>query len=61
MDPVRSDVKAFVDALRRAGVRVTREEVPRAHARRPQLHRLFQDRDTALQDVGELIRAEFAR
>lgn len=61
MDPVRSDVKAFVDALRRAGLRVTEKKYPVLMHGGLNFTAYSKTATKALQDVGELIRAEFAR
>lgn len=61
MDPVRSDVKAFVDALRRADVRVTEKKYPVLMHGGLNFTAYSKTATKALQDVGELIRAEFAR
>ena len=59
MDPVRSDVKAFVDALRRAGVRVTEKKYPVLMHGGLNFTAYSKTATTALEEVGELIRAEF--
>ena len=61
MDPVRSDVKAFVGALRRAGVRVSEKKYPVLMHGGLNFTAYSKTATRALQDVGELIRAEFAR
>lgn len=58
LDPVRSDVKAFVSALREAGVRVLEKKYP------PLMHgglnftAYSKTATSALREVGELVRAE---
>jgi acetyl esterase len=61
MDPVRGDVKAFVDALRRAGVRVTEKKYPALMHGGLNFTAYSKTATTALQDVGELVRQELAR
>ncbi|QGZ96025.1 alpha/beta hydrolase [Terricaulis silvestris] len=61
MDPVRSDVKAFVDALRRAGVEVTEKKYPMLMHGGLNFTNYSKTATTALQEVGELVRAAFAR
>jgi acetyl esterase len=61
MDPVRSDVKALVDALRRAGVRVSEKKYPVLMHGGLNFTAYSKTATKALQDVGELIRAEYAR
>jgi acetyl esterase len=61
MDPVRSDVKALVDALRRAGVRVSEKKYPVLMHGGLNFTAYSKTATKALQDVGELIRAEFVR
>lgn len=61
MDPVRSDVKAFVDALRRAGVRVSEKKYPELMHGGLNFTAYSKTATKALQDVGELVRAEFVR
>lgn len=61
MDPVRSDVKAFVGALRRAGVRVSEKKYPVLMHGGLNFTAYSKTATRALQDVGELIRAEFER
>lgn len=60
MDPVRSDVKAFVDALRRAGVRVTEKKYPVLMHGGLNFTTYSKTAVSALQEVGELVRAELA-
>jgi acetyl esterase len=61
LDPVRSDVKAFVTALRDAGVRVIEKKYP------PLMHgglnftAYSKTATSALREVGELVRNEWAR
>lgn len=60
LDPVRSDVKAFVSALRTAGVRVTEKKYP------PLMHgglnftAYSKTATSALREVGALVRAEWS-
>ena len=61
MDPVRTDVKAFIDALRRTGVRVTEKKYPVLMHGGLNFTAYSKTATKALQDVGELVRAEFAR
>jgi acetyl esterase len=61
MDPVRSDVKAFVDALRRAGVEVTERKYPMLMHGGLNFTNYSKTATTALQDVGELVHAALAR
>lgn len=60
MDPVRTDVKAFVDALRRAGARVTERKYPVLMHGGLNFTAYSKTATGALQEVGELILAEFA-
>jgi len=60
MDPVRSDVKAFVDKLRRSGVRVAEKKYPVLMHGGLNFTAYSKTATKALQDVGELVRAEFA-
>ncbi len=61
MDPVRADVKAFVDALRRAGVEVMERKYPALMHGGLNFTAYSKIATNALQDVGELARAHFAR
>jgi acetyl esterase len=61
MDPVRADVKAFVTALRTAGVRVTERKYPVLMHGGLNFTAYSKVAVSALQEVGELARAEFAR
>ncbi|MGQ0531767.1 MAG: alpha/beta hydrolase [Caulobacteraceae bacterium] len=61
MDPVRADVKAFVDALRRAGGRVNERKYPMLMHGGLNFTAYSKTATTALQEVGELVRAELAR
>ncbi len=60
MDPVRSDVKAFVDALRKADVSVTERKYPVLMHGGLNFTAYSKTATAALQDVGELVRAAFA-
>jgi acetyl esterase len=60
MDPVRSDVKAFVDALRRADVRVTERKYPVLMHGGLNFTAYSRTATSALKEVGELARAELA-
>jgi acetyl esterase len=61
LDPVRADVKAFVDSLRQAGVSVTEKKYPVLMHGGLNFTAYSKTATTALQEVGELVRAEFAR
>lgn len=61
MDPVRADVKAFVDALRRAGVSVIEKKYPVLMHGGLNFTAYSKTAVTALQDVGELVRAALTR
>lgn len=61
MDPVRSDVKAFVEALRRAGVDVTERKYPALMHGGLNFTAYSKIALNALQDIGALARAHFAR
>lgn len=61
MDPVRSDVKAFVDALRRAGVDVAERKYPALMHGGLNFTAYSKIATNALQDVGVLARERFAR
>lgn len=60
MDPVRADVKAFVDALRRAGVRVSEKKYPALTHGGLNFTAYSKTAVAALQDVGALVRAALA-
>lgn len=61
MDPVRNDAKALVDAYRRAGVRVSEKKYPVLMHGGLNFTAYSKTATTALREVGELVRAEFAR
>lgn len=61
MDPVRNDAKALVDALRKAGVRVTEKKYPVLMHGGLNFTAYSKTATTALQDVGQLVRQEFQR
>lgn len=61
MDPVRNDAKALVDALRKAGVSVTEKKYPVLMHGGLNFTAYSKTATTALQDVGQLVRAAFAR
>jgi len=61
MDPVRADVRAFVRALSAAGVRVTEKKYPALMHGGLNFTAYSKTATSALQDVGALVRAEFAR
>ena len=61
MDPVRADVKAFVDALRRANVRVSEKKYPVLMHGGLNFTAYSKTATTALQEVGQLVRSELAR
>ena len=61
MDPVRADVKAFVDKLRSANIRVTEKKYPMLAHGGLNFTAYSKMATSALQDVGELARAELAR
>ena len=61
MDPVRADVKAFVDALRRAGAPVTERKYPALMHGGLNFTAYSKIATNALNDVGELARAQLAR
>lgn len=61
MDPVRNDAKALVDAMRKAGVRVTEKKYPVLMHGGLNFTAYSKTATTALQDVGELVRQEFQR
>lgn len=60
MDPVRADVKAFVDALRRAGVEVTERKYPALMHGGLNFTAYSKIATNALQEVGALARAHLA-
>jgi acetyl esterase len=60
MDPVRADVKAFVAALRNAGVRVTERKYPVLMHGGLNFTAYSKVAVSALQEVGELARAELS-
>lgn len=60
LDPVRNDAKAFVDALRRAGVRVSEKKYPVLMHGGLNFTHYSKVAVSALQDVGELVRSELA-
>ncbi len=60
MDPVRTDVKAFVDVLRHAGARVTERKYPVLMHGGLNFTAYSKTATNALREVGELARAEFA-
>ena len=61
MDPVRNDAKALIDALRKADVRVVEKKYPVLMHGGLNFTAYSKTATTALQDVGELVRQEFAR
>jgi acetyl esterase len=61
MDPVRADVKAFVEALRKAGVEVKEKKYPVLMHGGLNFTAYSKTAVNALQEVGELVRAELAR
>jgi acetyl esterase len=61
MDPVRADVKAFVTALRNAGVRVTERKYPVLMHGGLNFTAYSKVAVSALQEVGELAREELTR
>jgi acetyl esterase len=61
MDPVRNDAKALIDALRKANVRVVEKKYPVLMHGGLNFTAYSKTATTALQDVGELVRQEFAR
>ncbi len=60
MDPVRSDVKAFADALTRAGVRVTERKYPVLMHGGLNFTAYSKTATGALREVGELVREQLA-
>lgn len=61
MDPVRADVKALVDALRKAGARVKEKKYPVLMHGGLNFTAYSKTAVTALQEVGELVREELTR
>jgi len=61
MDPVRADVKAFVDALRRAGVRVTEKKYPVLMHGGLNFTAYSKTATAALREVGALVREEIGQ
>lgn len=61
MDPVRSDVKAFVSKLREAGVSVTEKKYPVLMHGGLNFTAYSKTATSALRDVGTLVREAFAR
>jgi acetyl esterase len=61
LDPVRNDAKALIDALRRAGVRVSEKKYPVLMHGGLNFTAYSKTATTALQEVGELVRAELTR
>lgn len=61
MDPVRADVRQFVDALRRAGVAVQEKKYPVLMHGGLNFTAYSKTATSALRDVGELARAHFDR
>lgn len=61
MDPVRTDVKALVDALRKAGVSVNEKKYPVLMHGGLNFTAYSKTAVTALQEIGELVRSELAR
>lgn len=61
MDPVRADVRQFVDALRRAGVAVEEKKYPVLMHGGLNFTAYSKTAVSALQEVGELARAQFHR
>ncbi|MGD9967767.1 MAG: alpha/beta hydrolase [Hyphomonadaceae bacterium] len=61
MDPVRADVKAFVEALRRAGADVQEKKYPVLMHGGLNFTAYSKTATTALQEVGELMRRSVAR
>lgn len=60
MDPVRNDVKAFVEHLRRAGVRVSERKYPVLMHGGLNFTAYSKTATSALQEVGALVRSELA-
>ncbi|MBI3439375.1 MAG: alpha/beta hydrolase fold domain-containing protein [Proteobacteria bacterium] len=61
MDPVRADVKNFIDKLRKAGVQVIERKYPMLAHGGLNFTAYSKMATSALQEVGELARAELAR
>lgn len=61
MDPVRADVKAFVEALRKAGVDVKEKKYPVLMHGGLNFTAYSKTAVNALKEVGELVRSELAR
>ena len=61
MDPVRADVKALVEKLRAANVRVTERKYPVLMHGGLNFTAYSKVATSALREVGELARAELAR
>lgn len=61
MDPVRNDVKAFVERLRNAGVRVSERKYPVLMHGGLNFTAYSKTATSALQEVGALVRAELSR
>jgi acetyl esterase len=61
MDPVRADVKALIDALRKADVRVIEKKYPVLMHGGLNFTAYSKTAVTALQEVGALVRAELTR
>lgn len=61
MDPVRNDVKAFVEHLRKSGVRVSERKYPVLMHGGLNFTAYSKTATGALQEVGALVRAELAR
>lgn len=60
LDPVRNDAKSLIDALRKAGVRVVEKKYPVLMHGGLNFTHYSKTATTALQEVGELVRQEFA-
>jgi acetyl esterase len=61
MDPVRNDVKAFIERLRNAGVRVSERKYPVLMHGGLNFTAYSKTATSALQEVGALVRAELSR
>ncbi len=61
MDPVRADVKSFVDKLRKAGARVTEKKYPVLMHGGLNFTAYSKTAVNALQEVGKLVQSELAR
>lgn len=61
MDPVRNDVKLFVDALRKAGAQVTERKYPVLMHGGLNFTAYSKTATTALREVGALVREELGR